>query len=251
MKNCLLMVLLMVSTVVMAQKVSVKKEKILYGKDPIGTLVEKNKKITVSTLENEVLFTVEVNALMLDLKKYIQYFKVTTPKSAKDVYIETPYRGSIQSRSKLILKEFSSVSYPVFTEEGIDSEVVKKIMDTDDEKLSAIVKKITDAENGFKEKLKSFNSLGISINQEGEYGTIELGEFSTKGKVERREENDRLVYELFDEYDKQLAIWNEEGDSNLEFANGKKIYVPASIASPFLGVSTDDLVELMIVLTRK
>lgn len=254
MKKLFLSVCLLVTTLAVAQKVSIKKDKILYDKEPIGILDEHKKETTVLDLDRRPMFKVETAVLMLNIKKYLQYFKVTAVDGNKEVYIEVPYRGSGQVRSKQIVKELSSTAYPVFTEKGIDKDAVNKIMNTDDTKLSALIQKIGEAEKSAKEKVKAFDKIGVSINSEGEFGTSDRGEFTLLGKIERREEEDkdkRLVYELLDEYGKQVVMWNEEGDNNLVFPNGKSIYVPASLALPYFSANTDDLVKLMIYVTYK
>lgn len=254
MRKLFLSVCLLVSMLAVAQKVSIKKDKILYDKEPIGILLENKKEVTVLDLERTPLFKVESAVLMLNIKKYLQYFKVSTLDGSKEVCIEVPYRGSGQVRSKQIVKELSSTAYPVFTERGIDKEAVNKIMNTDDKKLSSLIQKIREAEKSAKENVKAFDKMGVSINNDGEFGTSERGEFTLLGKIERREEEDkdkRLVYELLDEYGKQVVIWNEEGDNNLVFPDGKSVYVPASLASPFFSANTDDLVKLMIYVTYK
>lgn len=235
----------------MAQKVNLVKGKVLYDNETIGFLTEKHKRSTLYNLKHEPIVYIEVGAFMTDLRMYLQYFKLISPLNGKESYIKVPYKGSIQSTSKIILKEFTS-TYPVLSASGINNGVISELLDADDRELRASIDKILAAETMLRKEISSFRNSEIIVLNEGGFGREERDVFVINGRVEHREEDDKLIYEIFDANDKQLAIWNEEGDNLLVFnSNNPEIYIPASLTSPFSSLTNDDMVKLLIVLTEK
>lgn len=257
MRNLLVCLMLCITSLAVAQKVSFKKGKVLFDKNPIANIEDKKGVYTISTLENEPVIIVEPTIS----NERVFYLKVNQPSQENKVLVGRTQNKTSMSKNQMIMDEFTFGTYKIFTAGGLDKEAVKGMLAMDDSELRALLeenrKAAAEAEAIMKGYLEGYASQRWDFNMEGEFNK-DRGSSVPYGKVTRYKTDNgfNIVYDiyLYDNTKKQFFLygkWNEKRDNVLVLNNGESYVLPAKYSSPDSGLNMDTLAKAMVYLAKK
>lgn len=245
MKTTFIGLCIITSSLMLGQNIKTKKNQILFDNKEIAKYEDKKKWYTISDLDGTPLIKIKPNIYAVSSEKRIIYYEVTSPDESVYVSLYNPSKEGSISQEKKMLFDFTLGEYKLFTPDGVDKEVIRKMLESNLDVKSEIEGEHNRKEEEYKNIYQNLKDEKINFNDKGE---IVVNNKNIIGSITRRRpENNSmgLVYEIFDSNGHLVGTWVKSGANELKLINNKTYVINDRKASPDFNMNMDDMTKII------